>query len=112
MRPVATGLPVTGALMRNHCSAEHGSAEQRAGQRPVGSLDLVPRSPELPFDRVSADLRAKIESGELAVGDQMPTLRKISEDYRVSQTTAKKVIEALARDGLVEIKPRWGTFVR
>jgi Mn-dependent DtxR family transcriptional regulator len=40
------------------------------------------------------------------------SLRKISEDYRVSQTTARKVSEALASEGLVEIKPRWGSFVR
>jgi DNA-binding GntR family transcriptional regulator len=42
----------------------------------------------------------------------MPSLRKISEDYGISQTTARKVIDALAREGLVEIKPRWGSFVR
>jgi hypothetical protein len=51
-------------------------------------------------------------SGELQPGEQMPTLRQISEEYRVAQTTARKVIDALAREGLVEIKPRWGTFVR
>jgi DNA-binding GntR family transcriptional regulator len=39
-------------------------------------------------------------------------LRQISEDYGIAQTTARKVIDALAREGLVEIKPRWGTFVR
>lgn len=59
-----------------------------------------------------AALKDKIESGALQPGEQMPTLRQISEDYGVSQTTARKVIDALAREGLVEIKPRWGTFVR
>jgi DNA-binding FadR family transcriptional regulator len=61
---------------------------------------------------VYAALKDKIESGVLLPGEQMPSLRKISEDYGISQTTARKVIEALARDGLVEIKPRWGSFVR
>ncbi len=59
-----------------------------------------------------AALKEKIESGELQPGEQMPTLRQISEDYGIAQTTARKVIDALAREGLVEIKPRWGTFVR
>lgn len=59
-----------------------------------------------------AALKEKIESGELQPGEQMPTLRQISEDYEIAQTTARKVIDALAREGLVEIKPRWGTFVR
>jgi DNA-binding FadR family transcriptional regulator len=72
----------------------------------------VPRGSELPSDRVFAALKDKIESGVLQPGEQMPTLRQISEEYGVAQTTARKVIDALAREGLVEIKPRWGTFVR
>ena len=44
-------------------------------------------------------------------GEQMLTLIKISEEYGISRTTAQKVINALAEAGLVEIKPRWGTFV-
>jgi GntR family transcriptional regulator len=72
----------------------------------------VPRDSELPSDRVFAALKDKIESGELQPGEQMPTLRQISGEYGVSQTTARKVIDALAREGLVEIKPRWGSFVR
>jgi DNA-binding GntR family transcriptional regulator len=72
----------------------------------------VPRDSELPSERVFAALKDKIESGDLQPGEQMPSLRKISEDYRISQTTARKVIDALAREGLVEIKPRWGSFVR
>ncbi len=72
----------------------------------------MPRDSELPSERVFAALKDKIESGDLQPGEQMPSLRKISEDYGVSQTTARKVIDALAREGLVEIKPRWGSFVR
>jgi DNA-binding GntR family transcriptional regulator len=72
----------------------------------------VPRDSELPSERVFAALKDKIESGELQPGEQMPSLRKISDDYGISQTTARKVIDALAREGLVEIKPRWGSFVR
>jgi DNA-binding FadR family transcriptional regulator len=72
----------------------------------------VPRDPKLPSDRVFAALKDKIESGELQPGEQMPSLRKISEEYGVAQATARKVIDALAREGLVEIKPRWGSFVR
>ena len=72
----------------------------------------MPRDSELPSERVFAALKDKIESGDLQPGEQMPSLRKISEDYGISQTTARKVIDALAREGLVEIKPRWGSFVR
>jgi len=30
----------------------------------------------------------------------------------VSRVTARRALKALADEGLVEIKPRWGTFVR
>lgn len=65
----------------------------------------------MPFERVTAALRAKIENGDLLPGEQMPTLIKISEEYGISRTTAQKVIRALAAEGLVDIKPRWGVFV-
>jgi GntR family transcriptional regulator len=61
---------------------------------------------------VFSALKEQIESGTLQPGEQMPSLRKISDEYHVSQTTARKAVEALAREGLVEIKPRWGSFVR
>ncbi len=69
------------------------------------------RSSELPSIRVFEALRTKIESGELLPGEQMPSLVKISEEYRVSRTTAQKAMQLLAEAGLVEIKPRWGSFV-
>lgn len=72
----------------------------------------MPRESELPSARVLAALKERIESGELEAGEQMPSLRAISEEFGVSQTTAKKVIQLLAEEGLVEVKPRWGTFVR
>jgi len=61
---------------------------------------------------VHAALKEKIESGELAVGEQIPSLDKIAREYGISRTTAKKVVQQLADEGLVEIKPRWGSFVR
>ena len=45
-------------------------------------------------------------------GEQVPSLDKISATYNVSRVTARRALKALADEGLVEIKPRWGTFVR
>jgi len=61
---------------------------------------------------VAADLREKIESGEMLPGEQVPSLDKISATYNVSRVTARRALKALADEGLVEIKPRCGTFVR
>ncbi len=70
------------------------------------------RTPDFPYLRVAADLREKIESGEMLPGEQVPSLDKISATYNVSRVTARRALKALADEGLVEIKPRWGTFVR
>jgi len=72
----------------------------------------VTRTPDFPYLRVAADLREKIESGEMLPGEQVPSLDKISATYNVSRVTARRALKALADEGLVEIKPRWGTFVR
>ncbi len=57
-------------------------------------------------------LRAKIDSGEWAPGEQIPTEMALVERLRVSRTTLREALRALARDGLVVRHRRRGTFVR
>ncbi len=72
----------------------------------------MPRDYDLPSQRVFDALKQRIESGELEVGSQMPSMDTIAAEYKISRTTARKVIQQLAAEGYVEVKPRWGTFVR
>jgi len=71
----------------------------------------VPRQPLPPYLRVSADLREKIVSGEWLPGEQVPSLDDLSETYKVSRTTARRAVQLLISEGLIETRPRWGTFV-
>jgi GntR family transcriptional regulator len=71
----------------------------------------VPRSPELPSERIAADLRRKIESGELQPGDQLPTVSELARVHQVSTATVAKAIKALKDQGLVIARQGWGTFV-
>jgi DNA-binding GntR family transcriptional regulator len=57
---------------------------------------------------MAADLRSRIERGELQPGEQVPSLDHLARDYEVSRATAQK---ALRDEGAVETRPRWGTFV-
>jgi GntR family transcriptional regulator len=71
----------------------------------------VPRSAETPSERLAASLRARIESGEWAPGDQLPTVAELASEAGVSTATVSKVLAMLAADGLVVTRHGWGSFV-
>ncbi|HTS97023.1 MAG TPA: winged helix-turn-helix domain-containing protein [Streptosporangiaceae bacterium] len=70
----------------------------------------MPRPRELPSRRVEADLRQRVNAGEWASGEPLPSVASLAEHYGVSRATAAKAVRRLADDGLVEIVPQWGTF--
>lgn len=77
----------------------------------AGDHGRVPRSAELPSERLAAELRRKIESGELGPGDQLPSVTELSETYSVSRATVSKALRVLVDEGLVVTRHGWGTFV-
>jgi DNA-binding GntR family transcriptional regulator len=70
----------------------------------------VSRTPERPGERVEADLRRRIASGEWQADEMMPTVADFAEHYGVSPGVVTRVLRRLADDGLVRTVPRWGTF--
>jgi AcrR family transcriptional regulator len=64
-----------------------------------------------PYQRIAADLRRRITSGELAPGDRLPSTRQIARDWNVALATATKVLALLHAEGLVTAQPRVGTVV-
>jgi len=69
--------------------------------------DQVPRTHEHPSERVEADLRRRVEAGEWASGEILPTVAEPAGHCKVPRGT---VARALAADELVRIVHRWGTF--
>jgi GntR family transcriptional regulator len=63
------------------------------------------------YRQIAEDLRAKIESGELASGTRLRTELELREDYDASRNTVRDAIKWLTNLGLVETKPGQGTFV-
>lgn len=61
--------------------------------------------------RISADLAAKIRSGEWAPGYRIPFEYELTARYDCARATAGKAVAALAAAGLVERRRRAGTFV-
>lgn len=56
-------------------------------------------------------IRGKIESGEWAVGERVPSENELNAEHGVSRMTARAVLNALANEGLVVRVSGKGTFV-
>jgi GntR family transcriptional regulator len=63
------------------------------------------------YQVIAEDLRAKIESGVLARGSQLPTEGELQEQYGAARNTIRDAIKRLGGQGLVETRPGQGTFV-
>ena len=57
-------------------------------------------------------LRAEIEAGTYLPGSKMPSYRHLRDTHRVALNTAQAAIRLLAAEGLVEIRPASGVYVR
>ncbi|NLE43712.1 MAG: GntR family transcriptional regulator [Chloroflexi bacterium] len=63
------------------------------------------------YYQLSEQLRARIESGDLAAGERIPSVQELSAQHSISPMTAQKAIAELVRSGLVEVRRGIGTFV-
>jgi DNA-binding FadR family transcriptional regulator len=55
------------------------------------------------YQEVLDRLMARIESGEIAPGDQLPSERELMEMYGVGRVAVREALQELARSGIVEI---------
>jgi len=63
------------------------------------------------YRQIAEDLREQIESSTLRPGQQLRTEIELREHYGASRNTIRDAIKWLTTLGLVETKPRQGTFV-
>ena len=63
------------------------------------------------YVQVEDTLTARITSGELPAGCQLPSEESLVDEFNVSRTTIRTTIQNLIRLGLVEIRRGKGTFV-
>ena len=94
--------------------ADEGLIAVRPGR---GRVVLAPgddsHKPEGPrYRAVAAELRTRIESGELRTGDPVPSESALTERYGISRGTARHALAELEGAGLVEAVHGKGRFVR
>jgi GntR family transcriptional regulator len=63
------------------------------------------------YEQIAQRLRARIQEGELALGDQLPTEEELTAYYGVSRSTLRNALRLLVEQGLVARTSGKGTFV-
>ena len=57
------------------------------------------------YERIYADLLAKIQNGDYQPGDRLPSEKESAELYGVSRITAKKAMDMLAKEKKISREP-------
>jgi integrase len=68
--------------------------------------------PLSPYRQIAAQLRERIDGGDLAPGQVLPALEQIAREHGVSIGTAHRAVALLAKDGLVDTRRGMRAVVR
>ena len=73
---------------------------------------IISNSSNVPiYEQIKEQIKSKIISNELKVGEMLPSIRSLAKDLRISVITTKNAYETLEREGYVETIPGKGTYV-
>lgn len=73
---------------------------------------IISNSSNVPiYEQIKEQIKSKIISNELKVGDMLPSIRSLAKDLRISVITTKNAYEQLEKEGYVETIPAKGTYV-
>ena len=87
-----------------------GTPEGRTGRK---TLDIIiSNSSSKPiYEQICDQIKAAIVTGELAEGEQLPSIRALANSLRVSAITTKRAYADLEAAGLIETVQGKGSFV-
>ena len=63
------------------------------------------------YQQVAYAAKKAVVSGQLLAGDVFPSVRALSQEFKINPNTAHKVVSALVAEGLLEVRPGIGTVV-
>lgn len=64
-----------------------------------------------PYDQIRAQVQTMVESGVLAPGTRLPTIRQLAGDLGVASGTVARAYRELERVGIVVARGRHGTII-
>ena len=74
-------------------------------------LHLSDLSPEPLHQQVSRQIREKVFSGDLMMGEALPSIRALARDHHISVITVQRAYDDLSREGLLVARQGKGVFV-
>src|SRR5699024_6749791 len=74
-------------------------------------IKIDKNSPSPAYVQIEEQIQEKIFSGELALGEQLPTERILSDHAGISRGTIKRAYDELSQKGILERRQGSGTFV-
>ena len=63
-------------------------------------------------EKVVDEIRKRMESGELKIGDKLPNQNQLAQELGVSRTSLREAMNILNLLGVIEQKPGYGTAIR
>ena len=63
------------------------------------------------YEQIASQVREAVTLGELAPGDQLPSIRALATQLRISAITTKRAYQELEAQGLIHTVPGKGCFV-
>ena len=74
-------------------------------------ISIDPRSATPPYEQLRIQFMNEVQTGTLAGGTRIPTVRKLAEDLGLAPNTVARAYRELEADGFIETRGRNGSFV-
>jgi GntR family transcriptional regulator len=74
--------------------------------------DVDHESPIPVYRQVAAILKERIEAGTYQPGKRLPSVRDLTQEFGIAQLTGRKALKVLVDEGIAEMSPGMGTFVK
>ncbi|HEX3679115.1 MAG TPA: GntR family transcriptional regulator [Galbitalea sp.] len=74
-------------------------------------ISIDARSATPPFEQLRVQFMAEVQSGALAAGTRIPTVRKLAQDLGLAPNTVARAYRELETDHFIETRGRNGSFV-
>jgi DNA-binding transcriptional regulator YhcF (GntR family) len=74
-------------------------------------MQLRQKSCTLKYHRVMTAIEQNIKRGKYGLGEKLPALRTLADEFDINLLTARKAVQVLAGKGIVELRRGSGTFV-
>lgn len=74
-------------------------------------IRVIPGSNAAIYRQIADQIRRAVATGELAVGDPLPSVRALAKELVINPNTVAKAYAELVRDGVLETQAGRGAFV-